>query len=428
MSFLGGPEGIELLLQLVVAGAVTAAAASAVRRAPDSWQRCLPDLVFAALLCLQLAFLAHLSALPLQIDIDTERSAAALSDTRTLDEVVRLRGVWSADYILQGPLVHGLRRLLPLEPLGVYRLLAMAGGAATALLLRGVARRLGAGPWPAALAGLFPLCSFGGAWIALSLDDNAFASALQWCFFFALLRALDAHSGRRLAWMLGVGVLLGIAVSMHRKALLWAGLVPLAPLVSLQWRTPRAIQGLAVAAGAALTTHLAAAGLLLPTGFGAATLSQLVSSAHHQHTGWWFPGSEAGWSTQARAVWDGLHASLVTFPVLRDRVLEAGALHYFDVLVAACVVAVLGSAWRMRHRPGCRLLAVGIGIQALHSLLYESHNVERWDMVVGGSAVLVAVSVSQATPRAGIERAAAASLWGVLVAAAHLTLRWHPAL
>ena len=427
-GFLGGQQGALLLLQLASVSALGCAAAAALRRAPESLQPRLPDLVFGVALLCQLLALLRLSLQPLDVDVDTAQHAAALQTVHGLGDVIRLRGVWAADYILQGPLVHGLARILAWEPVAVYRLLAYAGATATALLLRAVARRLGAGPWAAALAGLFPLCTFGGAWLILTLDDNAFASALQWAFFFALLAALtapDAAAGKARRWarVLGAGLLLGLAVSMHRKATLWAGIVPLAPLLSARFRSARALRELALVALAAAISHGLAAGLFLPSGFSSETLPLLVSSAHHQHTVWWLPAADLTLGDHATAVWRGLHATFVSFPVLREEMLRTRGIHYFDVLVGLCVAAGLAAAWRTRHSPGCRLLATGLGIQSLHSVLYEPLNVERWDMLAGGVGVLVAVAVSGA-PRAWSW--AALCLWLTLLATQHLTLRWHP--
>ena len=142
MDFLGGRVGLEFLLQLVAASVVAAALGFGLWRAPPTWRsRGLPDLVFALGLGLQLAILATRSLQPLDIDVDTAANAAALGEAGTLREVIALRGVWQVDYLLQGPLVHALRRALPIGPLGAHRLLTFVAAVAAALLLRASARR-----------------------------------------------------------------------------------------------------------------------------------------------------------------------------------------------------------------------------------------------------------------------------------------------
>lgn len=423
MGLLGGAAGLELLAQLAAVSLAGAVVALGLRRAPATWQPRLPDAAFALGLGLQLGWLARLALQPLALDVDSAQHAALLDAAPSLAEALGARGQWAADYILQTPLVYGLSRLLGVGALRVYLFLALAGAAATALVLRALARRLGADPWAASLAALAPLSSFGGGWIAASLDDNAFASALQWAAFLALVAAVArADGGGRLApHMLAAGVLLGLAVSLHRKALLWLALVPLAPLAAAAFRSRRALAGLALALGAAAATHLLAAFLWLP-----GDLGRLLGSAHHRNPAWWFPAGEGGWLAQAGLVWDGLHASLVTFPLLRDVTLSAGPVHYLDLLVALALAAALAGAWRTRRLPAARLLGAGVALEAAHSVLYEPWSVERWDVALGGAAVLVAVAVSGPGRPARPWRAAAAWLWLMLLACQHLTLRWHP--
>jgi len=427
MNLFGGEVGVRLALELLAVTAVAFAAGLTLRRLPGIRQRKrLPDLVFAAALVLQLAVLAERSLRPLDIDVDTLSHATSLMGTHTLGEAIQARrGTWAADYLLQGPIVHALRSVLPLDPLGSWRLLAFAGATATALLLRYGALRLGAGPWAAVLAGLLPLYAFGPAWLVLSLDDNAPASALEWAFFFALTSGLSAaREGRGgAAALLRAGLLLGLAISFHRKALLWGLLLPLAPLVSRELRNARVLCPLAITATVAALTHLLAAWLFLPGGEGlpAGGMSRLLQSPHHANPAWWFPSSDLGLAAQALSVWHGLSSSLIVFPLVTELLLEPSPFYVFQLLVPLCLAAAMVAVWRTWTDPRCRLLSIALAIQFVHSLLYEPGSVERWDTIVVGAGLLVAVSTARGPGTRVAWRTGTAWLWLMLATVQHLS-------
>jgi hypothetical protein len=380
-------------------------------------------LAFAIALALQLAWLARLSLVPVQIDVDSSAHAEALRAAPSLSEVVAQRAFWDVAKPLLAPAVHALRALFSLDPLAAYRLLGFAGAALQAEALRRGALALGAAPVAAALAGLLPVASFGGAFLTVTLDDNVAASALQWLAFLALVSFLGSDGrARGAAAAAGLGVLTGAAVAFHRKTLAALVLLALAPLVSARFRERRALAGLSLALALAVATLLLSSALFLPSGFSAETLARLLWSPHHENASWWFFAGATPLRAQAAALSDGWRASLVGIPLVFDLRFGASRFHAPDLLVPLALALAAASAWRVRDLPLCRLLMAGVCVEAAHSVFYEPGSVERWDGAVAGAGVWVAVAASRA-PLSPWLRALAAGTWLALAAAGQVSLR-----
>lgn len=359
----------------------------------------------------------------MQIDVDTAAHAEALRAAPTLREVVAQRAFWDVAKPLLAPVVHALRALAP-DPVDAYRLLTFAGAALGAEALRRSALVLGATPVAAAAAGLLPAACFGGAFLTITLDDNVAASALQWLAFLLLLRFLrgDGRAGG-VAAALVLGLVTGLCVAFHRKSIAALALLALAPLCSARFRERRVLVGLALALPLALATLALASALFLPTGFAADTLARLFWSPHHENASWWFFAGATSLRAQLAALWDGWRASLVAIPLVQDLRFGASRFHALDLLVPAALALAAASAWRVRAQPLCRVLLLGVAIEAAHSVFYEPGSVERWDVVVAGAGLWVAVAASLPPPQPRL-RAAAAGVWLALVAVAQLSLRW----
>jgi hypothetical protein len=421
----GGERGFELLAQLAVISVLGAGMMWLIRRSPQVglWRR-LPDIVFFVTLVAQLAFLFELSLRPLEIDIDSSAHAKALASQPTLQDVVANRSYWELGKPLQGPLVHALRVAFGLDPLAAYRLLNFASAFGIALLLRSGAARLGAGVWPSVFAGLFSVFCFGPAWLVLDLDDNVPSSLFQWAFVFALLRGLPGLRGtpaRRLE-ILTAGLVFGIAISFHRKALLWGALFPLVPMVSARFRNASVLRPLCAAGLLAGALYLLASFLFLQTGFSVRTLADISWSPHHENPAWWFFSSDVTVATQIGSIWNGWRATLVGFPLVFTLTLGSSPLWFPDAFILLFVGVGVASVWLTRHDPSVRLLSLGVGLQVAHSFCFTPAEAERWDMAALGIGVLASVAVSSSDGSRAVFRAATAWLFLMLATLQHLSV------
>jgi len=352
------------------------------------------------------------SLVPLNVDTDTLTHAVSLSAADNLEEVVRLRGPWTADYLIQGPVIHLLRQIAGLPPLESYRLLTVSAAAVSAILLRRVGLLLGASEGMSGLYALLPLAAFGTGWLTSTLDDNAVSAALEWSFIACWLTLVLGPCGRRDRDALLCGALLGIAVSFHRKAWL-SGVLLVAPLLINELRKRSVLRSALIALAAAAVAHALMLVSFQPEGISVALLSGL-RSRHHAVPGWWFFSRE-GWDVlhQLELAWVGLRTALTTLPVVED--LSLGHSFALTGVAAVSLASLVAGIWSARGNAGCRILLVGLAVQVLHSVFYEPWSPERWDMFVAMAAPIAAVAASGRRSRSPW-RFVACWIWCLLLA------------
>lgn len=377
-----------------------------------------PDAVFLlALTVLVTLASARALAYPAFADGDTRELVTVVRRARSLSALLAYSRPWAGDYLLQAPGLYALRRSLGVDPMEAFQYASIVGGVVGAFCLRALALRLGATPWNALLAALLPLSTFGTGCLAATLDDNIPAAALEWAFVCAFLHGFTNTPPRRPAAAAAVvGLLLGVAVGFHRKAVLWGAAVVAGPVVvGERHRRAPVARWCAIVGAVGAAVYFALAAALLPAG--PRELGRVFVSRHHQEGVWFYfarPGASLG--DQAAQALRGLRSSLVLFDYDRARILGTTGLHPLDLVVPAVLALLAASLWITRARPACRVLAASLGVHALHSFFYEPFSIERWDVVLGVVGILASVAISTREAHARWLRPFAWATWlGALV-------------